>query len=435
MKFNLPPSVPYKRLVWYYNRADFDKLNDLIIATDWSFLDLNTTDEASENFNTKFMELAKLCIPSNYVTIRPKDRPWYDSFIRRTSRKRDRQKSIAIRSGVPQGSVLGPLLFLTYVNDIADNLASVTRLFADDSSLAVSTSDIASVESTLNDDLNKIAEWSKRWLVTFNPNKTEVVFFTLGSEVKPSLYFDNVHLDYVDSHKHLGVTFRSDGKWHDHINNILSSASKILGSMRALKFKLKRNTLNQIYISYMRPVLEYASIVWDGCADYEKHSLEKLQYEAARIVTGLTRSVSIDRLLNEIGWVSLSDRRNIQKLVTMYKAKHRTLPDYLLNLIPDTVANDVPYLLRNRNDYITVARRTQIFKSFIPSASSLWNDLESDIRESSTIHIFKSKLKLKYKPSSVPTYFCIGERLYSVYHAQMLKSFYFFSNLVVIHFA
>ncbi len=76
-----------------------------------------------------------------------------------------------------------------------------------------------------------------------------------------------------------------------------------------MKFQLSRTSLNQIYISFIRPVLEYASVVWDGCTEYEKDSLEKMQYEAARIVTGLTRSVSlyhVYKLKHEIGWQYLS---------------------------------------------------------------------------------------------------------------------------------
>ena len=80
-----------------------------------------------------------------------------------------------------------------------------------------------------------------------------------------------------------------------------------------LKYKLKRETLNQIYVSYLRPLLEYASIVWDNCAKYEKELLDKIQLDAARIVTGLTRSTKITLLLKEIGWVSLDDRRKIQR--------------------------------------------------------------------------------------------------------------------------
>ena len=79
--------------------------------------------------------------------------------------------------------------------------------------------------------------------------------------------------------------------------------------------------MTQIYLSYLRPLLVYASVVWDGCTQYEKTKLERIQYEAGRLVTGLTRSVSIENLIKEIGWLSLSDRRHFQKAVTMFKIK------------------------------------------------------------------------------------------------------------------
>jgi hypothetical protein len=97
----------------------------------------------------------------------------------------------------------------------------------------------------------------------------------------------------------------------------------------------------------MRPILEYASTVWDGCNENDKHLLEKMQYEAARVVTGLTRSVSIERILREIGWVFLSDRKIMHKLITVYKAHQNKVPNYLLNLFPNSVANSTPYFLRN----------------------------------------------------------------------------------------
>ncbi len=141
------------------------------------------------------------------------------------------------------------------------------------------------------------------------------MLFSLKTTNEPiRLSFDGTEISFVNNHKHLGVTLSNNGKWHDHINNIISSSSKILGIMRKLKFQLSRTSLNQIYISYMRPILEYSSVVWDGCSDYEKSTLEKIQNEAARIVTGLTRSVSLANLRQEIGWQELSDRRTVQKL-------------------------------------------------------------------------------------------------------------------------
>ncbi len=219
-----------------------------------------------------------------------------------------------INAGVPQGSVLGPLLFLVYVNDITENLLSITRLFADDSSLSFTTQNADDLEGIINHDLLTISAWAKQWLVTFNPNKTDAMILTLRPLVQPlHLNFDGTEISFVENHKHLGLTLSNNGKWHTHVNNIISSSSKILGIMRKLKFRLSRNSLNQIYISYMRPILEYASVVWDGCSEYEKSALEKIQHEAARIVTGLTKSVSLYNLSKEIGWQSLSVRRSVKK--------------------------------------------------------------------------------------------------------------------------
>ncbi len=153
------------------------------------------------------------------------------------------------------------------------------------------------MEDVLNADLCKLTQWSKKWLVNFNPAKTEVMFFSLVNTDRPTLYFDNTRLNFVEHHKHLGLIYSENGSWHQHISSIVSSASKVLGSMKKMKFKLRRITLNQIYTSYLRPLLEYASVVWDNCTNYEKDILNKIEYDAARTVTGLTRSVSIVNLL------------------------------------------------------------------------------------------------------------------------------------------
>ena len=99
--------------------------------------------------------------------------------------------------------------------------------------------------------------------------------------------------------------------------------------MRKLKFTLNRNSLNQIYLSYIAPLLEYASIVWDGSSDSCANSLQKNQNEAARIVTVLTRSVSLENLLLECGWQSLKDRRESQKMFLCVKPPIRWFPDTL----------------------------------------------------------------------------------------------------------
>jgi len=111
---------------------------------------------------------------------------------------------------VPQCSVLDPPLLHVYVNDITQNLLSITRLFADDTSLASTTSNIDDLQSIINHDLREISKWSKQWLVTFNPDKTEVLYF--GNCQPPLLEFNNTVLSTTFDHKHLGVTLSGDCK-------------------------------------------------------------------------------------------------------------------------------------------------------------------------------------------------------------------------------
>ncbi len=288
----------------------------------------------------------------------------------------------AITAGVPQGSVLGPLLLLIYVNDVTDNLLSIARLFADDSSLSSTSTNIGDLEGIINHDLNMLARWAKLWLVNFNPNKTEAMIFTLRQTDRPiQLFFDGTAITLVENHKHLGLTLSNNGKWHTHINNLMSSASRLLGIMKKLKFQLSRKSLNQIYISYVRPLIEYASVVWDNCSQYEKNMIDQIQNEAARIVTGLTRSVHLENLRQEVGWQSLSTRREVQKLSIMYKAKNNLAPNYINTLIPPTVNTITNYNLRNINDIEIPRTRLEGYRlSFIPASVGLWNRTEPVVR-------------------------------------------------------
>lgn len=330
-------------------------------------------------------------------------------------------------AGVPQGSVLGPLLFLIYVNDISENLLSLTRLFADDSSLFVSASDLRDIEGILNHDLILVSAWARQWLVNFNPNKTEAMLFSYRqSEEYPNLIFDGVNIKFVSDHKHLGLIFSDNMKWNVHIESILNRASRMIGIMRKLKYVFSRRALNQTYISFVRPVLEYSSIVWDGCTVEQRNSLEKLQNESARIVTGLTKSVSLDRLYNECGWQPLHLRRKNQKLKFMYRAANGMVPSYISDIVPPTVANVSQYNLRNSANLSVIPTRTSTFgKSCIPSAISDWNNLQLSSRECDSYNSFCNELN-RQNQIKVPSYFFDGKRRFSILHARLRN---FCSNL------
>ena len=134
---------------------------------------------------------------------------------------------------MPQESVLGPLLFLVYINDKAEHLLGLTGLFADDSSLFYSAAHIDDIAGIINHDMQLLSNGARQWLVTFKPLKTEAGLFTLKKiNILPQLIFDIIPINFVDSHKYLGVTFSITGQWHSHIENIVLSATKNLGIMR-----------------------------------------------------------------------------------------------------------------------------------------------------------------------------------------------------------
>ena len=137
---------------------------------------------------------------------------------------------IEINAGVPQGSILGRLFFLIFINEIVTDMGCSIKLFADDTTVYFIIEDINTAAENLNSDLNKVHTWSKKWLVNFNPQKTETLLITRKQEqnIHPALYFNNIPIKELTSHKHLGLTFNNTCTchWGEHIDIIVTKANK-----------------------------------------------------------------------------------------------------------------------------------------------------------------------------------------------------------------
>ena len=151
-----------------------------------------------------------------------------------------------------------------YINDIVEDIQSTVRLFADDTNLYVIVDDPPTAAEQLNSDLAKINSWAKKWLVTFNPSKSESVVFNRkrNKPNHPPLSMNQELINEVTSHKHLGLIFSNDCSWHEHFDYIKSKGWFRINIMRKMKFKLDRKSLQIIYFSFIRPLLEYADVVW-----------------------------------------------------------------------------------------------------------------------------------------------------------------------------
>ena len=141
----------------------------------------------------------------------------------------------------------------------------------------------------------------------FNPVKNEsfIVTTKINKPVHPPIFMLNQQIKDVQFHKHLGVYLSTDCSWHTPIDYIKGKARTRINVMRKFKYTLDRKSLETIFITFMRPILEYADVIWDNCTQQEKNELEKIQLEAARIATEASKLVSDQKLYDETGWKCL----------------------------------------------------------------------------------------------------------------------------------
>jgi ribonuclease P/MRP protein subunit RPP40 len=205
----------------------------------------------------------------------------------------DESSTKGTNAGVPQGSILGPLLFLIFINDIVDELENPMFLFADDATLMTFFKDIDVACASINRDLDRLSRWAEIWRVTFNLLKT--VFMILSKKLhihRPRIIMNNTELKQVDEECYLGLILNSNISWKPHISKITCKASKKLGLLYKMRNKISRSALSKYYISFIRPVLEYGSVVFDNCTIFYAHSLEQVQRRAARFCTGAFKRAS-----------------------------------------------------------------------------------------------------------------------------------------------
>ena len=324
-----------------------------------------------------------------------------------------------VQAGVPQGSVLGPLLFLIYINDLPDNLESVVKLFADDTSTYLSLEDVDQRSFILNSDLTKITEWAKKWKVDFNPTKTELM--TLSTKTLPRtlpIKFDNTTLTETNKHKHLGVILQNDCKWNFHIQSIISKVRLHIACFKSLKYRLSRKALEIIYKTCILPHFDYADVLWDNCTLALSEELEQLNLDAIRTVIGAVRGTSHQKLYDESGMTPLVERRRRHKLTLDYKIINGYAPGYLNEYIPPLITEINPYHRRNLLDRYLPRCRTELYKqSFFPSVTAAWNAIPDEAKRLKSILQFKKYLSSN--DQTVPLFFYSHNRISEIIHCRL----------------
>ena len=302
---------------------------------------------------------------------------------------------VPVISGVPQGSVLGPCLFLYYINDIAEQLTSTTRLFADDTMIYMTVKNGKDAK-LLQEDLNKLTDWESNWMMQFHPDKCEVISIT--RKHKPTIHNYTMHghqLQHVDSVKYLGLTVSADLRWNKHVDRVVAKANSTLGFLRR-NLHIKNPTVKaQAYKSLVRPLLEYSCTVWDPYTDNLCKKLEMVQRRAARYTLNqYRRTDSVNAMLKTLSWPTLAQRRQHARLSMFYKIHHNLVaidPSLILSskqhVTPTRTENSLAY-------HIPQSNTNYHAHSFYPRTVRDWNILPESTVTCDSPAAFKKALEM-----------------------------------------
>jgi len=249
---------------------------------------------------------------------------WIKSFLSNRSQqflvKGVKFSPVPVTSGVSQGSVLGLLLFLVYINDMPARVKSTTTLFADDNLLYRKIRCPADTQA-LQEDITALQVWEQTWKMEFNPSKCEVLRITRKKNLFQATYSIHGHqLANVKTGKYLDVTFASDLSWKAHVNARTKSANCSLAFLRRNLSSCPKDIKLQCYKSLVRPVLDYAAAAWDHHTQTCITQLEAVQRRAARFITGNYRTTSsTSQMIADLGLLSLELHRQHSKFMMMYR--------------------------------------------------------------------------------------------------------------------
>ena len=262
-----------------------------------------------------------------------------------------------IKAGVPQGSILGPTMFLIYINDVSTCLAGNTQLeaYADDTTLyTLLRNDLPTAAALLQDTVNRLSDWGKEWRVAFEPSKSQAMTVTLqrAQLALPSLLFGGNPVPKSSTIKLLGVTFDPKLSFAEHIRAVSIRGKQRLGLLRRAAPYLSREGRLTVYKGFVRPVLEYAPLVWMGAAPSHLSRLDSIQRRALRIIGPGTELQS------------LSLRRYVAALTYTYKLHFITGPTQLLAVLPPRL--EPRDATRTRNDLRMAAGHSYQLRNPLP---------------------------------------------------------------------
>ena len=297
-------------------------------------------------------------------------------------------------SGVPQGSVIGPLLFVIYINDLPDEVQAEVYLFADDTKIFCKILDDGS--SSLQEDLNKLQKWSDMWLLKFHPDKCKVMKIHRGNKENNRKYYmkkinsltEENELEQVLKEKDLGIITDEKLKFEEHIQTKVNKATKVMGMIRRSFMTLDAEMFRKLFTALVRPHLEYGQAVWSPLRKKDIVSIENVQRRASKMVPEL-KNLEYPQRLMKLNLPTMTYRRKRGDMIELYK---------IMNGLYDEEVAPQP----SRREGSTRGHSLKIFKErartrlrqnhLLIRAVDAWNHLPENVVTAPGLDSFKNRL-------------------------------------------
>jgi len=321
---------------------------------------------------------------------------WFNSYLnnrhQQVSCNGKLSNFIRIMYGVPQGSILGPLLFLIYINDLSHSSTYLHYiLFADDSNAFITHAFYDHLVNTVNNELAMASDWFKANKLSLNLAKTNYIVFRSNKKPIPTsanvLKIDDTIIPQVSSSKFLGVHIDQHLKWNIHITEIAKKISKNIGIIRRISYLLPLHIITNLYYTLVYPYLNYCNLIWTSTYSSHLEKLNILQKRAVRIITNASYYAHTHPLYIKLNLLNIPQIKHLQTCIFMYQYHNNLLPIAFHSFFKPSSSS---YLTRSHRDYSSSPPRTNTRKFSIKfQGPKIWNDLPHAARSATSLAQFK----------------------------------------------